>query len=419
LHNEPHSVQGDPTQSACWGCGNTARDWKLASQRAGNAIIAANPGWLIIVEGTDTNPVNGASTWWGGDLSNAGNDPVVLNSPGHVVYSPHEYPASLYAQTWFSDPTYPNNMPAVWESHWGYLDTNNIAPVLIGEFGSRLTTTSDQQWLNALAIGTPGTGYIRSKSLNWTFWSWNPNSGDTGGILNDDWTTVIQAKQSILAQIQYPLIGSQSNQATNTPTRTATSTNTSPPTFQPPTSTSTRTSTPNGTPTRTPTNAPTNTATNTPPVTPVASALKVQYRNADNSPTDNQIKPHFQIVNTGSASVALNTLKIRYWFTGDAGATTYSTWCDYAAVSCSTVTFTVVTVSPSRSGADRYVEIGFTGGTLAAGANTGEIQTRFNKTDWSNFDETNDYSRGTATSFTDWNKVTLYQNGTLVWGVAP
>jgi hypothetical protein len=46
--------------------------------------------------------------------------------------------------------------------------------------------------------------------------------------------------------------------------------------------------------------------------------------------------------------------------------------------------------------------------------------TRMNKSDWQNFNEANDYSYdGTKTSFADWNKVTLYRNGTLVWGVEP
>jgi cellulose 1,4-beta-cellobiosidase len=42
------------------------------------------------------------------------------------------------------------------------------------------------------------------------------------------------------------------------------------------------------------------------------------------------------------------------------------------------------------------------------------------KTDWSNFDESNDYSYDpTKTSYQDWNKVTLYKGGTLVWGIEP
>jgi len=31
-----------------------------------------------------------------------------------------------------------------------------------------------------------------------TYWAWNPNSTDTGGILMDDWRTVDAAKQQLL-----------------------------------------------------------------------------------------------------------------------------------------------------------------------------------------------------------------------------
>ena len=37
------------------------------------------------------------------------------------------------------------------------------------------------------------------QGISWTYWSWNPNSGDTGGILADDWTTVNTNKQDIIA----------------------------------------------------------------------------------------------------------------------------------------------------------------------------------------------------------------------------
>ncbi len=63
-----------------------------------------------------------------------------LNVADRVVYSPHDYPASVYPQRWFSDPNYPNNLPAVWDKNWGYLFKQNIAPVLLGEFGSTLAT---------------------------------------------------------------------------------------------------------------------------------------------------------------------------------------------------------------------------------------------------------------------------------------
>lgn len=189
LHNDPHG-------SACWGCGLVDRDWRLAAQRAGNAILAVNPNLLIVVEGVES--YNGDYYWWGGNLMGAGSAPVQLKVPNQVVYSAHDYPASVYPQSYFSAPDYPNNLTGIWDRHWGYLKKNNIAPVLLGEFGTKLATASDQQWFNGIVayLGTGVTGF------NWTFWSWNPNSGDTGGILADDWNTVIQAKQSKLATIQ-------------------------------------------------------------------------------------------------------------------------------------------------------------------------------------------------------------------------
>src|SRR5262249_44799964 len=85
LHNEPH----DP---ATWGDGS-ATDWRLAAERAGNAILGVNPNWLILAEGVQTTAAG--STWWGGNLSNAGTFPVRLDVPDRLVYSPHDYPASV------------------------------------------------------------------------------------------------------------------------------------------------------------------------------------------------------------------------------------------------------------------------------------------------------------------------------------
>ena len=37
-------------------------------------------------------------------------------------------------------------------------------------------------------------------SVSYTYWAWNPDSGDTGGILDDDWSTLDQSKIAMLAQ---------------------------------------------------------------------------------------------------------------------------------------------------------------------------------------------------------------------------
>ena len=196
LHNEPH----DP---ACWGCGDTTRDWRLAAERGGNAVLSVNPQLLVFVEGVQT--VDGVSGWWGGNLMGVAQYPVRLDVANRLVYSAHDYATSVAQQSWFSDPSFPANMPGVWDKYWGYIFKQNIAPVWLGEFGTTLQSTIDQKWLTALVSYLGSTSANGADSFQWTFWSWNPNSGDTGGILKDDWTTVDTVKDGYLASIKAPL----------------------------------------------------------------------------------------------------------------------------------------------------------------------------------------------------------------------
>ncbi|MFF8401189.1 glycoside hydrolase family 6 protein [Streptomyces sp. NPDC015684] len=149
------------------------------------------------------------------------------------------------------------------------------------------------------------------------------------------------------------------------------------------------------------------------------SGLKAQYKNNDSASGDNQIKPGLQLVNTGTGAVDLSRVTVRYWFTGESSSVGFQTWCDYAQVGCSTVKTSVTTLPAGRTGADHSLDVTFASGSLAAGANTGDIQLRLAKADWSDFNETDDYSRGTGTSYADAPKVTVYVGGTLVWGTEP
>jgi endoglucanase len=189
LHNEPHG-------QATWGDGNLATDWRLAAERAGNAILAVDPDALIIVEGIEVAANNWY--WWGGNLRAAMTAPVELAVPNHVIYSPHDYPASVYAQPWFSAPDYPSNLAALWDATWGNLAAT--APVLVGEFGTKLATAADRQWLDSL------TRYMGRRGVSFTFWSLNADSGDTGGILADDWVTVNRDKLAYLTPLLAPLL---------------------------------------------------------------------------------------------------------------------------------------------------------------------------------------------------------------------
>lgn len=150
-----------------------------------------------------------------------------------------------------------------------------------------------------------------------------------------------------------------------------------------------------------------------------AGTLKAQYKNNDASPGDNQIRPGLQLVNTGTTAVDLSKVSLRYWFSGESGTASYGTACDYAVIGCGTVTHRVRPAESPGPGADHHLEVGFTSGSLAPGASTGEIQLRINKADWSAFDESDDYSRTADTAFADTSKVAVYVDGDLVSGTAP
>ncbi|WP_426455011.1 glycosyl hydrolase [Paenibacillus sp. S-38] len=147
--------------------------------------------------------------------------------------------------------------------------------------------------------------------------------------------------------------------------------------------------------------------------------LKVQYRAGNTNPSDNTIAPQFNIKNTGTTPVKLSGLKLRYYFTQD-GSQALNSWVDWAQIGSANVQRTFGTAA--GAGADTYVELSFTdaAGTIPAGGQTGDIQLRIAKADWSNFNEAGDYSfDASKTAYGDWSKVTLYQGGTLVWGSQP
>ncbi|HKF22241.1 MAG TPA: cellulose binding domain-containing protein [Candidatus Angelobacter sp.] len=152
-------------------------------------------------------------------------------------------------------------------------------------------------------------------------------------------------------------------------------------------------------------------------------ALKVQDRSHDQDSPDNNLYALYEIFNTGTTPVPMSTLTMRYWFTNESPADPLVFNCDFAQVSCSNITSRFVTVANPVPLADTYVEIGFLSGagTLAPGANSGEIQTRVHKTDFLPMITVNDYSFISDPSFvyTDTTTVTLYLNGTLLWGVEP
>lgn len=202
LDNEPNGNYG---QGCTWGNSHPLTDWNKAAERCGNAILDVNPNVLIMIEGIQT--YNGDGYWWGGNLKGAADFPVVLSNPSKLIFSPHEYGPEVFNQTWFTDPAFPGNMAAIWNAHFDFLYANNTSPLLVGEFGIRDLTSyngTEGKWFDTL-LAFMGTRY------SWTFWCWNPNSGDTGGLLDDQWLNPVQWKINKLKPYMAPEIPNSSS----------------------------------------------------------------------------------------------------------------------------------------------------------------------------------------------------------------
>src|SRR5437870_3929770 len=217
LRNEPHLIVNGAKNGSCWtgdtatgGCPttNATQNWPAAAQRAGNAILSANPSLLIIVEGTDC--YNGDCDWWGGNLEGVANHPVTLSVSNRLVYSAHDYGPKLYQHSWFNSGTSYSSLSSVWNKFWGYINANHTAPIMVGEFGTgnnasdiqSATPGSQGQWFESLV------NFLQNNpSVSWTYWALNGE--DSYGLLdsNYDPTPASSLKQSELASVQSALSG--------------------------------------------------------------------------------------------------------------------------------------------------------------------------------------------------------------------
>lgn len=205
LKNEPHG-------RATWGAGNPATDWDAAAARIGNALLKINPRLLIVVEGVERGPGDDNS-WWGGTIAGSRTHPVRLDVPDKLVYSPHVYGPSVFPQPYFADAAFPANLEAIWDRHFGFAEqAPQRATLMIGEFGGTYEPhIKDDVWQNTVGE------YFARRGIDWFYWCVNPNSGDTKGLLADDWRTPVRAKLDLLKRIcpnptKFPSFGAKVQQ---------------------------------------------------------------------------------------------------------------------------------------------------------------------------------------------------------------
>lgn len=248
LRNEPGSPPVDESEwprngGARWGEPDRRftrhpRDWAAAAEDAGNAVLAANPNLLIIIEGVRGDPAGPLFDaarhlyWPGGNLigverpggrRRAGRR-ITLDIAGRLVYSAHDYGPDMHpAMPWCRAGTTASTSEAcrsVWEQTWGHIARCAIAPVYVGEFGTpngrwppqgRARRAYDAEdgdpqglWFRYL------TEYIGELGVSWAYWPLNamnsPGGGrDPGqvegyGLLAPDWTQ--PSNPSLLARLR-------------------------------------------------------------------------------------------------------------------------------------------------------------------------------------------------------------------------
>ena len=155
-------------------------------------------------------------------------------------------------------------------------------------------------------------------------------------------------------------------------------------------------------------------------LTVVPTTLSVLHRDADYGQlTNNIIKPFLELANAGGQAIPYGEVTVRYWFTSEGNAPPTNLAVYYAQLG--TVNMNYVALSQPRQGAYGYVEYSFPGrGNLAGGGNSGPIENGIQKTDGSNFDESDDYSyQANYQTYTPNARITAYRNGAIVWGQEP
>ena len=182
LRNEPCAHTATP---ALWG-GHGPTDIHAMYESVGNAVLQVNPDALIICESV----INYKTDAYEGDLSVARHLPVVLSNPAKLVYSVHEYPKEIGEYRGpDSGPEYLNRM----NKTWGWLITEDVAPVWIGEMGASMTSSGSKAWGQTLLdyMNGKAPGGLKfadhQQPVGGDWWAWGCLTGQNpDGCLGED-----------------------------------------------------------------------------------------------------------------------------------------------------------------------------------------------------------------------------------------
>jgi endoglucanase len=171
-------LRNELRSGAAWGGPDPKLDWHAAAERGGNAVLAANPRLLIMVESPDYS-----TNFTGFDRL-----PVVLKVKQRLVYSPHAYNIDGHPFSGYDE------LKQAYDARAGFLlHSEPAVPLCVGEFGTcqTLDCGTNSDWFVMFIR------YLKENHLAWSYWALNGtqssgesrkyDSVETYGLLSPDY----------------------------------------------------------------------------------------------------------------------------------------------------------------------------------------------------------------------------------------
>ena len=167
LYNEPHDISW-----STWLNGGAVLGYQVVGMQelydtvrsagADNIVIAGGINWAFDLAGVAATPIQGYN----------------------VMYATHPY--------------YPQDSQLQWDQKFGYLAAQDIAPVIITEFGDH-TDACTGDWNTQLIQ------YADARQVSWTAWAWWPAGCSFPALISDwNYTPTVQGAAVKAALFDYP-----------------------------------------------------------------------------------------------------------------------------------------------------------------------------------------------------------------------
>ncbi|GBF88153.1 glycoside hydrolase [Raphidocelis subcapitata] len=202
---KPVKAAGRDGQGALHGHGEAHGSVKRAAKRHGDAEAAAEEGEEPGEHRRRRRARGAEEEEDGGSAAEASNEASPAAGPAPAAAA--AAPAAAADTAAAAAPVDADALPAPQRRLLSDGDGDEVAaagvqcvrfPIVIGEFGSFFEQPNDVQWMSDFATWLANQQSAVGAPIGWAFWAYNANSGDTGGIVNGNWQTLMWVKLRFL-----------------------------------------------------------------------------------------------------------------------------------------------------------------------------------------------------------------------------